>query len=86
MQGGACVPDRNAALPQVLGPPSVRDRDMIGELDSPCAEFRIVIIRISGRRMYEAFRVRGKGTLYSLATADLNELHAVLREACPEGT
>ena len=61
------------------------DRDMIAELGSPCAEFRVVNIRICGRQMYEAFRVSGKGTLYSFATTDLDELRAVLREACPEG-
>jgi len=61
------------------------DRDMIAELGSPCAAFRVVIIRICGRQMYEAFRVSGEGTLYSFATTDPAELHAVLRESCAEG-
>lgn len=58
---------------------------MITETGSPCAEFRVLMLRIGGKRLYEAYRVSGAGTLYSVTTADPDELHAVLCEACSEG-
>jgi hypothetical protein len=59
-----------------------RDGQMIAELRSPCDEFQVVAFRIYGRDMFEAVRVAGEGSLYSVATGDLAELHAALDEAC----
>jgi len=58
--------------------------DTLVELSSPCLEFQVVVLQVCGKRLYEAFRVAGKGTLYSVTTTDLDELYAALREACSE--
>jgi hypothetical protein len=78
--------DARAAVPPARGMSSRRRQDRVAELPSPCAEFRVQFLQISGKQMYEAFRVSGQGPLYSVATGDLDELHAVLREACPGGS
>jgi hypothetical protein len=58
---------------------------MIAEVGSPCADFRVDVLRRCGKQMYEACRVGGNGTLYSVTTTDPDELNAVLREACTGG-
>jgi hypothetical protein len=55
-------------------------------LRSPCASFQVIALRMYGRQMFEAFRVAGEGTLYSVATADLDELYAVVQEARQDDT
>jgi hypothetical protein len=57
-------------------------RRLIGEINSPCDDFRVVTLQFSGKRLFEAFRVQGPGTLYSAATTDLEELLSVIRMAC----
>lgn len=70
--------------------PVIRDmallwgRDTVVELGSPCREFHLIVLQVCGKRRYEAFRVAGGGTLYSVATTDLEELYTALREACSE--
>ncbi|HEX6522687.1 MAG TPA: hypothetical protein VF070_22175 [Streptosporangiaceae bacterium] len=61
-------------------------RDTVVELNSPCREFQVIVVQVCGKRLYEAFRVAGEGTLYSVATTDLEELYTALREACSERT
>ena len=75
-------PDAAAALPAVLSPDIYWDRDTITEMYSPCADFRVIVVRICGKQLYEAYRVSGSGTLYSATTTDPGELHALLLEAC----
>lgn len=62
-----------------------RAEHVIGEVRSPCEDFRIIVVRIGGRQLYEAYRIKGAGALYSLITRDASELDAVLREACAGG-
>jgi len=57
---------------------------LIGEVESPCDDFRVVTLQFSRKRLFEAFRVSGTGTLYSAATTDLNELLHVIRKACSD--
>jgi hypothetical protein len=52
------------------------------EVRSPCPDFRVLAFKISGRDLFEAYRIAGQGSLYSITTGDLAELQAVLREAC----
>lgn len=66
----------------VHGPAFITGRLETGELRSPCADFRVFAFRIYGRDVFEAYRVAGEGSLYSVTTADLAELQAALREAC----
>ncbi|HEX6524822.1 MAG TPA: hypothetical protein VF070_33185 [Streptosporangiaceae bacterium] len=60
----------------------VTDRYMVAELSSPCPQFRVITFKVCGKQLYEAFRVAGEGTLYSVATTDLDELYAVVHDAC----
>jgi len=68
----------------VRGPVFVTDRHMIAKLSSPCPDFKVIAFRVCGKKLYEAYRVAGKGTLYSVATTDLDELYAVVDDACSE--
>jgi hypothetical protein len=52
------------------------------ELRSPYPDFKVLAFRVHGRHLFEAYRVAGEGSLYSVTTTDLAELHAALREAC----
>jgi hypothetical protein len=59
--------------------------DMIAEARSPCPDFRVVKVQRCGKRLLEAYRVSGEGMLYSVTTTDLDELNAILRQACSSG-
>jgi hypothetical protein len=60
-------------------------REGLVELRSACPEFQVLALRICGKRLYEAYRVSGNGTLYSVTTEDFDELGSVLRRACVAG-
>jgi hypothetical protein len=55
------------------------------ELPTPCRDFMLVAFRFHGRVLFEAVRVAGEGTLYSVATADPEELRSVVAAACRDG-
>ena len=76
--------EMTASLAQhpVHGPAFTAGRLETGELRSPCADFKVLALRIYGRDVFEAYRMAGQGWLYSLTTTDLAELHDALREAC----
>lgn len=76
--------DRCAPLSAARGLVFAPDRHMIAELSSPCPQFKVITFRVCGRQLFEAFRVAGGGTLYSVATTDLNELYAAVDDACSE--
>lgn len=71
--------------PAAWGLVSAMERQAFTELSSPCREFRVVALRISDRLLFEAYRVTGKGSVYSITTTDLDELRAVIYETCRGG-
>jgi hypothetical protein len=77
--------DAGAALPAALGPALPWVPDLVAEVRSPCPDFRVVVLSRCGKQLYEAYRVSGTGTLYSVTTTDPAELDAVLRRACSRG-
>ncbi len=76
--------DRCAPPSVPRGPVFAPDRHMIAELSSPCPQFQVITLKVCGRQLYEAFRVPGEATLYSVATTDLDEHHAVVSDAHPK--
>jgi hypothetical protein len=67
------------------GPMPAWNEDLIAEARSPCPDFRVVKVQRCGKRLLEAYRVSGEGMLYSVTTTDLDELNAILLQACSLG-
>lgn len=68
-----------------VGPALAWNPDMVVQARSPCPDFRVVVMQRCGKRLLEAYRVGGEGTLYSITTTDPGEPDTILRQACSAG-
>jgi hypothetical protein len=64
-------------------PPPPDEEVQLTALRAAFPDFRFSVIAGGGKRRFEAVRIRGGGSLYSVMTTDAKELRQMLKEALP---